>query len=72
MSKKTSTLSTQSLDIDLDAEVEKISGRLREILSKTLRKRGLVVAISGGIDSSVGHCGDLPATPFQTGTPSGG
>ena len=53
MSKKTSTLSTQSLDIDLDAEVEKICGRLREILSKTLRKRGLVVAISGGIDSSV-------------------
>jgi NAD+ synthase len=53
VSKKTSTLSTQSLDIDLDAEVEKICGRLREILSKTLRKRGLVVAISGGIDSSV-------------------
>ena len=53
MSKISNTLSTRSLDMDLDAEVEKICVRLREILSKTLRKRGLVVAISGGIDSSV-------------------
>jgi NAD+ synthase len=42
-----------SLDFDMDAEVEKISMRLREILSSTLHRRGLVVAISGGIDSSV-------------------
>lgn len=46
-------LSMRSLDIDMDAEVKKISQRLREILSGTLRRRGLVVAISGGIDSSV-------------------
>jgi NAD+ synthase len=37
----------------MDKEVEKICARIREIVSKTLRKRGLVVAISGGIDSSV-------------------
>lgn len=53
MDKKTGALSAQSLNFDMDAEIDRISSRLREILSKTLRKRGLVVAISGGIDSSV-------------------
>ena len=53
MNKGKATLSAQSLDLDMEAEIERISARLREILSKTLRKRGLVVAISGGIDSSV-------------------
>jgi NAD+ synthase len=46
-------LSLDSLDFDKDAEIDRIAGRLREILSKTLRRRGFVVAISGGIDSSV-------------------
>jgi NAD+ synthase len=46
-------LSANVLDIDLDAEVDKIIRRLREILSKDLHRRGLVVAMSGGIDSSV-------------------
>lgn len=41
------------LDIDLDAEVNRIGERLREILRKNLNRRGLVVAMSGGIDSSV-------------------
>ncbi len=41
------------LAIDYAAEVEKITGKMRELLSRKLRKRGLVVAISGGIDSSV-------------------
>ena len=53
MNKNTGVLSAQSLDFDMDAEIDRISSRLREILSKTLRRRGLVVAISGGIDSSV-------------------
>jgi NAD+ synthase len=38
---------------DMDAEVHRISARLREILRTRLRTRGLVVAVSGGIDSSV-------------------
>jgi NAD+ synthase len=38
---------------DMHAEVDRISAKLREILRSKLRKRGLVVAISGGIDSSV-------------------
>jgi NAD+ synthase len=41
------------LGIDPAAETEKICSRLREILTKTLKRRGLVVAVSGGIDSSV-------------------
>ncbi len=46
-------LSIEVLNTDLDVEVEKISGRLREILRQDLNRRGLVVAMSGGIDSSV-------------------
>ncbi len=41
------------LDIDVDKEVEKICTRLKIILQKDLNKRGLVVAISGGVDSAV-------------------
>ncbi|NOZ01095.1 MAG: NAD(+) synthase [Deltaproteobacteria bacterium] len=40
------------LEFDRHAEVEKITGRLRRILGRKLRRRGLVVAMSGGIDSS--------------------
>jgi NAD+ synthase len=46
------TLSAKVLELDAAAEVERIAARLREIV-RTLRKRGLVVAISGGVDSSV-------------------
>ncbi len=41
------------LKFDMDAEVARIGARLREILRKDLNRRGLVVAMSGGIDSSV-------------------
>lgn len=40
-------------DLDYDAEIEHICTGLRAALSKELHKRGLVVAMSGGIDSSV-------------------
>src|SRR6266567_721018 len=39
--------------LDEAAEVERIRARLREVCSNILRKRGLVVALSGGVDSSV-------------------
>jgi NAD+ synthase len=39
-------------ELDYAAEADRISERLREITLKTLRRRGLVVAMSGGIDSS--------------------
>ncbi len=40
------------LDLDLPAEVERIVAGLRQALRDRLRRRGLVVAVSGGIDSS--------------------
>jgi NAD+ synthase len=39
--------------LDLEEETERIAGGIREALRGKLRKRGLVVAISGGIDSAV-------------------
>lgn len=42
-----------SLAIDLEREAERIADTLREQVRHTLRKRGLVVGLSGGIDSSV-------------------
>ena len=45
--------SSDVLHIDAEKEVDKICRRLREILAKDLKRRGLVVALSGGIDSSV-------------------
>lgn len=44
--------SRQVLDIDLDAEANRICDKLREATGRILKRRGLVVAISGGIDSS--------------------
>ena len=46
-------LSPDVLKIDVTSTVDEISAGLREIVLKTLRKRGAVVALSGGIDSSV-------------------
>jgi NAD+ synthase len=40
------------LDIDLEKEAGEICTAFREVVSKRLMRRGVVVAISGGIDSS--------------------
>lgn len=42
-----------ALTLDLDHEVEKITQRMRQILSQDLHRRGFIIAMSGGIDSSV-------------------
>ena len=47
------TLDATVLNLDLEQEATRIAARLREITAKTLHRRDLVVAISGGIDSSV-------------------
>ena len=47
------SFSKNVLSIDPEKEVEKICHRLRELLTKQLKRRGIIVAISGGIDSSV-------------------
>lgn len=41
------------LEFDRNLEIEKISKKIRQLLKKSLKRRGVVVAISGGIDSSV-------------------
>ncbi|MFO7305185.1 MAG: NAD(+) synthase [Gammaproteobacteria bacterium] len=41
------------LDIDADKVIDQICTRMREILARDLSRRGFVIAMSGGIDSSV-------------------
>jgi len=41
------------LIIDFEREAEKIADKMRKILSQDLHRRGFVIAMSGGIDSSV-------------------
>src|SRR5437667_9578115 len=47
------TFSTDALKLDAAREIERIGLSLREQVFKTLRKRGAIVGLSGGIDSSV-------------------
>ena len=47
------TGATALLELDAAAEVERISQFLRTQLGEVLHRRGLVIAMSGGIDSSV-------------------
>ena len=41
------------LVLDTEKEADKICGQIRTLMTKQLKRRGLVVALSGGIDSSV-------------------
>src|SRR3546814_12333467 len=44
------TLDPSVLELDYAAEADRIAQRLRHIVARDLHRRGLVVAISGGID----------------------
>lgn len=44
---------SELLVLDYEAEANRISEKIRDVLRSRLHRRGLVVAISGGIDSSV-------------------
>ena len=46
-------LNAQVLDLDYATETQRIAERLRQATARVLHKRGLVVAISGGVDSAV-------------------
>lgn len=46
-------LSREVFHIDYAGELDRIASRIREVTARTLHKRGLVVAISGGVDSAV-------------------
>lgn len=56
------TLDWSVLDIDVAAEIERISAELRDCAVHILRRRGAVVAISGGVDSGV--CAALAVRAF--------
>lgn len=53
MAQAIDTLTETLLSFDRDAEIERIGERVRALLRQHLKRRGLVVAISGGIDSAV-------------------
>lgn len=53
------TFSPAALSIDAAAETDRVAAAMREQLRGPLRKRGLVLGLSGGIDSSV--CAGLAA-----------
>lgn len=46
-------LNERMFELDYDAEIERIGAGLRMALTQEFHKRGLVIAMSGGIDSSV-------------------
>ncbi len=50
---QTKTLDANVLSMNNDAVVDHICQRVREILQKDVMRRGLIIAMSGGIDSSV-------------------
>ena len=47
------SFSAERLNIDCDKEAQKITDNIREVVAKRFKKRGVVVALSGGVDSSV-------------------
>lgn len=57
--------SSDVLMIDAEREIEKIAGQIRKIVRQTIRRRGAVVGVSGGIDSAV--CAALCARAFGSG-----
>lgn len=52
-SMSTTVFGKDVLKIDCSAEVSRTCDRIREILGKELKRRGIVIGVSGGIDSSV-------------------
>jgi len=55
-------LNRSVLDIDCTAEVERICNRMVDIVARDQRRRGVIIALSGGVDSSV--CGALATKAF--------
>src|SRR4051812_16827592 len=47
------TFSPGVLELDAYAEVQRIAAHLRETVGPRLRRKGAVVAVSGGVDSAV-------------------
>ncbi len=49
----TKTLSQAMLELDADQEIQSLCDTLRQQVGRIFKKRGVVVALSGGIDSSL-------------------
>jgi len=49
----TARLAPGILDIDCAKEAEHIASRMVDIVARTLHRRGVIIALSGGVDSSV-------------------
>ena len=49
---KTTSFSAETLKLDVEKEANRIAEKIRTIVSKDLKRQGLIVAMSGGIDSS--------------------
>ncbi len=46
------TFSADSLNLDTDREIDAIASSIKSVVPKTLRRKGAVLGLSGGIDSS--------------------
>ena len=53
IARQDAAFSAASLRLDAEAEIERICAWIRKTVLKDLRKRGVVLGLSGGIDSSV-------------------
>ena len=53
IARQDAAFSAVSLRLDAEAEIERICAWIRQTVLKDLRKRGVVLGLSGGIDSSV-------------------
>ena len=61
----TTKLTAAVLDIDCTKEVERITGWMVNTVGQVLHRRGVIIALSGGVDSSV--CGALAVRAFGSG-----
>jgi NAD+ synthase len=62
MTMTSKTLTSSVLNIDCAAEVERITTRMVDLVAREQRRRGVIIALSGGVDSSV--CGALAVRAF--------
>jgi NAD+ synthase len=78
----TNCFSEDWLRIDPERESARIEEYLRQILARDLKRRGLVIGLSGGVDSTVtaalaaragiAHAGTAVRTGNATAQPAGG